>query len=480
MDGMNPRFDFLAPLPAVSELGAVHFVAIGGAGMSAVARVMLGRGMRVSGSDARDSALLESLRREGAQVWAGHDAAHLAGADTVVVSSAVREDNVELAAARASGLRILHRAQALAVTMQDSVRVAVAGANGKTTTTSMLTVALQSCDSDPSFAIGGELVSSGTNAHWGSGGVFVAEADESDGSFVVYHPRVAVVTSVQPDHLDFFGTFARVQQAYAGFARTVTPGGLLVACHDDAGSRQLAERTRDRGIRVVTYGFDAAADVRLSEPAWEGLGASARIDSEGAVHHLRIGTPGEHNLLNAAAAYAAAVHGLGRDPEPVLEGLRGFRGARRRFELRGTARGVAVVDDYAHNPGKVAAVVHTAARLVAGGRLVVVFQPHLYSRTRDFAEPFARALAGADTVVLLDVYGAREDSVPGVTSELIAGPLRSLRPALDLVVGPDRAEVPALVAARVRSGDLVLTVGAGDVTGLGTEILDALARQEVS
>jgi UDP-N-acetylmuramate--alanine ligase len=474
VDGVNQRFDFRAPVPGVGELGAVHFIAIGGAGMSAVARIMLARGVRVSGSDARDSVLLEALGREGAQVWVGHDAGHVAAAHTVVVSSAVREDNIELAAARASGLRVLHRAQALAATMQDSVRVAVAGANGKTTTTSMLTVALQHSGADPSFAIGGELAAAGTNARWGSGGLFVAEADESDGSFLVYRPRVAVVTNVQPDHLDFYGTFARVQEAYADFARSVEPGGLLVACHDDAGSRGLAERARAEGVRVMTYGVEPGADLRLESGGSEGLSAAARLRDGATARGLRIGTPGGHNLLNAAAAYTAAVHGLGQAPDAVLQGLGAFTGTRRRFELKGVARGVTVIDDYAHNPGKVAAVVRTAAELAAGARLLVVFQPHLFSRTRDFAEAFAEALAPADTVVLMDIYGAREDPMPGVTSDLIAKPLHAVRPDLDLVVRPASEEVASLVAERAVEGDLVLTVGAGDVTALGPAILHAL------
>jgi len=241
VDGSNGRFDFTTEVPSAGSLGSVHFIAIGGAGMSGVARVMLAQGIAVSGSDAKESLVLSALAAEGAVVHVGHDASHVAGADTVVISSAIREGNVELREARSRGLRVMHRSQALASVMQGSRKVAVAGANGKTTTTSMLTVALQHCGLDPSFAIGGELAKHGTNAHHGTGDIFVAEADESDGSFLVYRPEVAIVTNVQPDHLDFYGTFEAVQAAYARFAATVQPQGLLVTCADDQGSRALAE-----------------------------------------------------------------------------------------------------------------------------------------------------------------------------------------------------------------------------------------------
>lgn len=478
MNGHNARFDFAAPAVPLEDLGAVHFVAIGGAGMSGVARVMLARGCVVSGSDAKESPVLQALAVEGAQVHVGHDPAYVRGKDTVVISSAVRDDNVELAAARTAGLRVLHRSQALASTMAQSRRVAVAGANGKTTTTSMLTVALQHCGIDPSFAAGGELAKHGTNAHWGTGDVFVAEADESDGSFLVYRPEVAIVTNVQPDHLDFYGSFDKVQEAYEAFASSITPGGLLVACQDDEGSRRLADLTRAAGTRVLTYGWSPEADLVLTAEVFRGL--MSRVDltgPDGQARALRINIPGRHNLLNAAAAYTAAVEGLGQDPTRVLDGLFGFTGTRRRFEPKGTAGGVSVVDDYAHNPGKVAAVVGTGAQLVAGtGRLVVVFQPHLYSRTRDFASEFGAALAPADAVVLMEIYGAREDPVPGVSSTLVADALRSARPDADVEVIASWSAVADAVAARVQPGDLVLTVGAGDVTMIGPEILRALSR----
>jgi UDP-N-acetylmuramate--alanine ligase len=482
MNGENPRFDFTAPVPPLEELGAVHFIAIGGAGMSGVARVMLARGCRVSGSDAKESPVLAALAAEGADVHVGHDPAYLDGVDTVVISSAIRENNIELASARERGLRVLHRSQALASTMAGSRRVAVAGANGKTTTTSMLTVALQHCGVDPSFAAGGELAKHGTNAHWGTGDVFVAEADESDGSFLVYRPEVAVVTNVQPDHLDFYGSFAKVQEAYAAFAASLAPGGLLVVCHDDEGSRELGEAARAGGTRVLTYGWSPEADVVLSGVAFRGLTSHTTIAGpDGRAATLRINIPGRHNLLNAAAAFTTAVEGLGQDPDRVLDGLFGFTGTRRRFEPKGSAAGVSVVDDYAHNPGKVAAVVGTGADLVraadGSGRLVVVFQPHLYSRTRDFATEFARALAPADTVVLMEIYGAREDPVPGISSQLVADALLLQRPDADVEVISSWSAVAEAVAGRAREGDLVLTVGAGDVTMIGPEILRALGRQ---
>ncbi len=492
-NGSNERFNFSDEVQPASSLGSVHFIAIGGAGMSGVARVMLARGLTVTGSDAKQSLVLAALVAEGAQVHIGHDVAHLAGADTVVVSSAIRENNVELREARSRGLRVLHRAQALASVMQGSRRVAVAGANGKTTTTSMLVVALQQCGVDPSFAVGGELAKHGTNAHHGTGDIFVAEADESDGSFLVYRPEVAIVTNVQPDHLDFYGTFEGVQAAYAQFAATVQPEGLLVTCADDQGSRTLSEVARAGGTRVITYGMAADADIRLSDVGGAGMQAHATL-MRGAgiprsavgvavepveIGRLDIGIPGRHNLLNATAAFAAATEGLGQDPARVLKGLAGFTGNRRRFELKGEVGGVRVVDDYAHNPGKVTAVVETALVLAAPGRLIVVFQPHLYSRTRDFAAQLAEALSPADIVLVMDVYAAREDPMPGVSGALITDRL-SHRYAGDpeaqkrVQFVPSWSQVAPLVVRLARSGDLVVTVGAGDVTMIGPEILRLL------
>ncbi len=468
------RFDLLAPVPPAAELGRVHFIAIGGAGMSGVARIMLAEGLTVSGSDAKESPVLRALAAEGARVHVGHDAALVDTADTVVISSAIRDDNPELVAARARGLLVLHRSQALASTMGGSRRVAVAGANGKTTTTSLLTVALQACGVDPSFAVGGELAKHGTNAHLGSGDIFVVEADESDGSFLVYRPDVAIVTSVQPDHLDFYGDLATVEEAYRAFVDTLTPGGLLVVCADDPGARALADGARSEGIRVLTYGEAPDADVRVTDLTHRGLAWGAELVVGESRHPLRLLVPGRHNVLNATAAFAAATAGLGQPADRVLAGLAGFTGTRRRFEPKGLVAGVQVVDDYAHNPGKVAAVVSTARQLVtdAGrGRLVVVFQPHLYSRTRDFATALGESLAGADVVVVMDVYAAREDPEPGVSGRLVATAVTAARPETVVHYVPRWSAVAETVARVVRPGDLVLTVGAGDVTMVGPEIL---------
>jgi UDP-N-acetylmuramate--alanine ligase len=467
---MTIPIDLSVDIPPAELLGRVHFVGIGGAGMSGIARVMLARGLRVTGSDAKDSRIITALRAEGATVTIGHDAANVGDAETVVVSSAVRANNPEVVAARERGLRVIHRSQALFAVMQGRTRVAVAGTNGKTTTTSMLTVALQRAGVDPSFAIGGELTETGTNAHHGTGPVFVAEADESDGSFVLYRPHVAVVTNVQPDHLDHYGTAEAVEDAFLTFVLGIPEGGLLVACADDQGSRRLAESAAAHGIRTVTYGAAEDSDIRVEAAD----GAFSIVEGGVATGTVRLQVPGWHNVLNAAAAYAAATRGLALDPAAIRAGLAGFAGTRRRFETRGRAGGVTVVDDYAHNPGKVAAALQTAREVVSGGRVVVVFQPHLFSRTRDFAAQFGAALGAADEVLVMDVYAAREDPVPGVTGALVAAavPLPPERVAFV----PSWSAVAGEVVGRLRPGDILLTVGAGDVTLIGPEVLALLAE----
>jgi len=460
----------------LAALGHVHLVGVGGAGMSAIAALFAARGLAVSGSDAADGPALASLRAAGVDVHVGHDAALVDGVDTLVVSSAVRESNPELARARELGVRVLHRSEALAALMADRDAVAVAGAHGKTTTSAMIAVALLAAGQDPSFAIGGTVLSDDGplgGARDGSGAAFVAEADESDGSFLAYEPLVAVVTNVEPDHLDHYGTREAFEQAFVDFAGRIRPGGALVACADDPGAARLVDAVAgtlaERGVAVVTYGRTATADVRLTDSAdpgaWSGdvvgLGTSAR---------LQLAVPGAHNLLNAAGAWAAGLR-LGVDPAAVAAGLGAFRSTGRRFETRGTAGGVRVVDDYAHHPTEVDALLRAARSVVGDGRVVVLFQPHLYSRTRTFATEFGAAFDLADVVVVTDVYAAREDPDPSVTGALIVD--RVPTPGKARFV-PDRIDAARAVAAAARPGDLVLTVGAGDVTALGAVVLDAL------
>ncbi|MBW8481021.1 UDP-N-acetylmuramate--L-alanine ligase [Actinomadura parmotrematis] len=454
-----------------AELGRVHFIAIGGAGMSGIARIMLKRGIAVSGSDAKESELLGQLADLGAKVHVGHDAAYLGDADTVVVSTAIRESNPELAAARARGLRVLHRSEALAALMAGRRAVAVAGTHGKTTTTSMLTVALQRAGADPSYCIGGQLVTTGLGADEGAGPVFVAEADESDGSFLRYTPAIAVVTNVEADHLDNYGGFEKVKENFAAFVDRVEAGGTLVACADDPVVRELAGHARGRGLRVVTYGEAPDADLRVTGFTPRGLGSEFEVTGAGPV---RLAVPGRHYALNAAAAIAVARE-LGADAGAVLAGLAAFGGAMRRLERKGEAGGVEVFDSYAHHPTELAADLAATRDYLAekgGGRIVAVFQPHLYSRTRFFAAEFGAALGAAEVAVVLDVYGAREDPEPGVTGALVADAVPAGTATAYVPSGDD---VPDAVAGLARPGDVVITLGAGDVTRLAPLILERLA-----
>jgi UDP-N-acetylmuramate--alanine ligase len=476
-----------ATAPPADQLGHVHFVGIGGAGMSGIARILLARGMTVSGSDAKDSRTLGALRALGAVCHVGHDAAHVADADTVVVSTAIRANNPEVVEAYRRGVRVLPRAAALASVMSGRRGVVVTGTHGKTTTTSMLTVALQHCGVDPSFAIGGDLNESGANAHNGSGDIFVAEADESDGSFLAYSPEVAIVTNIEADHLDNFGSSDAYQQAFYRFVDRIEPGGFLVVCADDPGARRLGAEAQASGVDVRSYGENPAADVRVTRSSQQDTTGSDSLDSPGAswfksafdvqfrdqpYGSIPLRLPGWHNALNAAAALTAGL-GLGVSFECLRDGLAGFTGTRRRFELRGVAAGVRVYDDYAHHPTEVRAVLQAARTVVGDGRIIAVFQPHLYSRTRFFAAEFGQALALADEVIVMDVYAAREDPEPGVTGALIAGavPLPSPKVRYE----PSWSAVPKLAGSLARSGDMVLTIGAGDVTMIGPEVLELLA-----
>jgi UDP-N-acetylmuramate--alanine ligase len=462
------------PVP-LEDLGRVHFAGIGGAGMSGIARIMLARGVSVSGSDSAASAALTELGALGARVHVGHSAGYLDDADTLVVSSAIRAGNPELAEARRRGLRVLHRAGALASLMFGRRVIAVTGTHGKTTTTSMITTVLRETGADPGYVIGGLLAATGVGAADGAGGDFVAEADESDGSFLMLSPDAAVVTNVEADHLDNYGTAEAYRASFGAFVARITPGGLLVTCADDPGARDLADHARGLGLRVRTYGESADADYRVTGTRTLGMETTFAVHSNqgpfGIIHSsISVGVPGLHNALNAAAAFAAAVE-LGIAPPQAAAALASYRGAARRMEPKGEAGGVRVLDTYAHHPTELAADLRAARAIVDGGRVIAVFQPHLYSRTRIFAAEFGAALALADEVVVLDVYAAREDPEPGVTGRLVA----------DAVPGGAAryveafADVPRVVASIAVPGDLVLTMGAGDVTRLGPLVLDELA-----
>jgi UDP-N-acetylmuramate--alanine ligase len=504
------------PVP-LDELGRVHFVGIGGAGMSGVARIMLARGTKVSGSDSGASPALDELAALGARVHVGHAAEQLGDADTLVISSAIRDSNPELVEARRRGLRVLHRAAALASLMCGRRVIAVTGTHGKTTTTSMVTTVLLETGAGPAYAIGGLLAATGTGAADGTGRDFVAEADESDGSFLMYAPDVAVVTNIEADHLDNYGTEQAYRASFANFLARVKPGGLLVTSADDPGTKELAARARTLEVRVVTFGESPEADYRVTGIATTGMATSLTIrrsdnskkrasatptvpgaaaaggDGNAAGHgHARqvtaddrskppsfgridvdllIGVPGQHNALNAAAAFAAAVE-LGISPPRAAGALASYRGAARRLEPKGEAGGVLVLDTYAHHPTELAADLRAARDITAGkGRVIAVFQPHLYSRTRIFAAEFGAALGLADEAVVLDVYAAREDPEPGVTGRLVADAV----PGGGARYVADFGEVPRVVAALAAPGDLVLTMGAGDITRMGPLVLAEIA-----
>ncbi|MDT5151232.1 MAG: UDP-N-acetylmuramate--alanine ligase [Mycobacterium sp.] len=463
------------------ELQRVHMVGIGGAGMSGIARILLDRGGLVSGSDAKESRGVAALRARGAQIRIGHDASALdmlPGGPTVVVSThaAIPKDNPELLEAQRRGVPVILRPAVLARLMDGYTTVMVTGTHGKTTTTSMVIVALQRSGFDPSFAVGGDLGEAGTNAHHGSGECFVAEADESDGSLLEYTPDVAVVTNIEADHLDFFGSAEAYGAVFDEFVARLRPGGALVVCADDPGAAALADRAAALGVRVMRYGSGTGtgngSNLAGALVDWEQQGTSSvatvQLDGESHPRGMRLAVPGRHMALNALGALLAATQ-AGADVGAVLDGLAAFEGVRRRFESVGTSAGVRVFDDYAHHPTEVHATLE-ALRAVAGdGRSIVVFQPHLYSRTQTFAREFGQALSLADEVFVLDVYAAREQPIAGVSgagvAEHVSVPVRYV---------PDFSAVADLVAGSARPGDVVVTMGAGDVTLLGREILAAV------
>ena len=459
-------------LPDLAKL-KIHFIGVGGAGMSGIARIMLAKGFSVSGSDKSDSAMLTALKALGAKIYVGHSAGNLEDAQLVIVSSAITESNPELVEANKKGLPIAARAVALAWLMSESTSVAVAGTHGKTTTTAMLTVALQSAGLDPSFAIGGTINTAGINAHSGSGSIFVAEADESDGSFLAYQPTGAIITNVELDHVDHFADEEAVFAVFEDFISSIKEGGFLVACGDDSGVKTLLARIKRSDLRVYLYGKGSNNDFRIDQINLAPNSSRAIITVTGRkVGELNLTVVGEHNLLNALAAFSAAT-AMGGSEEKLLSGLKAFTGTRRRFELKGEVGGVKVIDDYGHHPTEITVTLKAARNLAGTGRVIVIFQPHRYSRTAAFANQFARSLELADFTYLLEVYSASEKPISGVSSLLIARQMNSEQVKFE----PSMLQVVSDVAEMAKSGDLIITLGAGDVSSLGEPILQALANR---
>lgn len=452
----------------LSELSGkrIHFIGIGGSGMSGLARIAISHNIKVSGSDASDSSVLSALRALGANIFIGHDANNVNGSDLVVFSNAIKPDNPERIAAKKLQIPEITRASALALLMSESISIAVAGTHGKTTTSSMATVALQSAGADPSFAIGGVLKSSGSNAHRGSGKYFVAEADESDGSFVSYHPHAAIITNVEWDHVDHFQSESEVFEAFDQFVKTIK--GFLVYCEDDEGAKKVASNAQ---VKVISYGKSTSANLRVDQISLNASGSNARVLWNGAkIGELSLAVPGEHNVLNAAAVLAVGME-LGLNPAAILDGLAKFHGAGRRFELKGSVGGIRVVDDYGHHPTELKVTLAAARRYAGGGKLLVIFQPHRYSRTQVFVNQFADALSSADQVWLLEIYAASEQPIAGVSSVKIANLLSNS------TFEPNFLSVIEEVSQRAMPGDVIITLGAGDVSSLGPLLLEELQKR---
>ncbi|MFD1660683.1 UDP-N-acetylmuramate--L-alanine ligase [Streptomyces caeni] len=449
-----------------------HFIGIGGAGMSGIAKILAQRGAKVAGSDAKDSPTAAALRALGVTVHIGHAAGNLADdATCVVVSSAIRADNPELARAAERNIPVVHRSDALARLMDGLRPIAVAGTHGKTTTTSMLAVSLTELGLNPSYAIGGDLDAPGSNALHGDGEIFVAEADESDRSFHTYAPEVAIVLNVELDHHANYASMEEIYESFQTFAGRIVPGGTLVISADHEGARELTRRL-EGSVRTVTYGESESADVRILSIVPQGLKSRVTVDLDGSERTFTVSVPGRHYAHNAVAALAAGA-ALGVPAAELAPALAAYTGVKRRLQLKGEAAGVQVVDSYAHHPTEMTADLE-AMRAAAEGRILVVFQPHLFSRTQELGKEMGEALALADASVVMDIYPAREDPVPGVTSELIIEAARAA--GADVQAVHDREEVPAAVGGMAKPGDLVLTMGAGDVTDLGPRILDRLSK----
>jgi UDP-N-acetylmuramate--alanine ligase len=455
------------PEVAVPEtMQAVHFVGIGGSGMSGIARLFLEAGISVTGSDRGESANVTALRALGAQIFIGHDAAHVGDVDALVVTSALWQDNPEYRYALETGIPVLHRSQALKWLTGSHRLISVAGAHGKTTSTGMIVTALRALGEDPSFVNGGVIEQFGASSGHGAGELFVAEADESDGSFLIYDTAIALITNVDPDHLDHYGSLQNFEDAFVSFARAARE--MVVISADDPGARDITARLD--GQKILTFGGSEGSDARISEVTTRGP-VSFTLTWRDSAYRVSLRIPGYQNAINAAGAFALLA-GLGFEPQAVIDALQGFQGTKRRFELHGTVGGVRVYDDYAHHPTEIAAALTAARTVVGNGRIIAVHQPHLYSRTRLFADEFAKTLERyADRTVVLDVCGAREDPVPGVTGALVSERFEDPSKVAYIKDWHEAAEYTARVA---EDGDFVITLGCGDVYRIIPQLLDSL------
>ena len=449
----------------------IHFVGIGGVGMSGIAEVLLTLGYRVTGSDARRSEAVERLERLGAKVYLGHAATHVEGAHVVVYSSAVARDNVEVAAARQRGIPVIPRAEMLAELMRLKYGIAIAGTHGKTTTTSMVAAVLGAGGFDPTVVVGGRVHGLGTNARLGQGEFLVAEADESDGSFLKLTPTIAVVTTVDAEHLDHYPDLDAIVTAFLAFVNKVPFYGAVVVCLDDPNLQRMIPKMMDK--RVVTYGLEAGADVTARRLQFAEMRSTFEVVHRGAsLGTMNLQIPGRHNVLNALAATAVALD-LEIPFEKIQSALAGFAGVQRRFQIRGRARDVLVVDDYGHHPAEIRATL-AAAKAGFDRRVITVFQPHRYSRTQHLRDEFLTAFYQSDVLIVMDIYAAGEAPIPGVHARDLADGIAAHGHREVLYLGSDRAAIIDYLCESTRAGDLVLTLGAGDVGQLGGELLQRL------
>ncbi|MHB0977045.1 MAG: UDP-N-acetylmuramate--L-alanine ligase [Candidatus Aquicultorales bacterium] len=445
---------------------SVHFIGIGGAGMSGIARVLLAMDYEVSGSDLKESKNTERLRQEGVDVIIGHSKDNIKDQDVVVISSAIRENNPELVAAKEASIPVVSRAEMLSQIARRYKSIAVAGTHGKTTTTSMISMVFEKLGLDPTFLIGGELNDIGSNAKYGRGDFLIAEADESDGSLLCLSPEMIVVTNIEADHLDHYGSFEKIEETFCSFVGSLPEDGVAFVCGDHAGVRSLMSKSSSR---FITYGLDPDCELRAASLLNQGLGSEFEVyRNDRLLGKARLGVPGLHNVYNALATIAVGLH-VGLEFDGISESLASFTGVKRRFQHIGNSGGVSFVDDYAHHPTEVKATLE-AAKTGVWNRVVCLFQPHRYSRTKLLGQEFGAAFDAADLVVLTEIYAAGEDPVPGVTGKLILDAVLAHDSRKKIVYLPKKTEIKQFLDESLLPGDLLITMGAGDVWMIGEEL----------